>query len=89
MSGVGGLITDEPALITGLVSAILILAVAFGVPVSDDQRNAILGLFAAGTALVGSLILRSAVTPNAHVDAIVRTVQAPVVTDTPAAVPAP
>ena len=86
MSGIGGLITDEPALITGLVSAILILAVAFGVPVSDDQRSAILGLFGAGTALAGALIIRRAVTPNAHVDAIVRQVQSPQPTDTPEAV---
>lgn len=69
------ILTDEPALITGFVSAVMILLVAFGVPITDDQRTAVLGLFAAGVALAGSILVRAKSTPNSRVDAIVRTVQ--------------
>jgi precorrin-3B methylase len=33
----------EPALIVGLITAAIALAVAFGAPISDDQREAIIG----------------------------------------------
>jgi len=45
------LISDNPALVTGLVSAALTLAVAFGLPLSQDQKDAILTLAAAVVAL--------------------------------------
>ena len=40
------------ALVTALVTAVLGALVAFGVPLSDDQRNAILGLTAALMAII-------------------------------------
>lgn len=49
----------EPVLVTAVVQALVILAVAFGLDLSDGQQAAILGLSAA---LMG-LVARSQVTP--------------------------
>lgn len=59
------ILTDEPALITGMVTAVLVLLVTFGVPISDEQQKAILGLFSAALMLSGALYVRSKVTPTA------------------------
>ena len=50
---------DEPVLVTTFVGALLSLLVVFGVPISDDQKLAIVGLI---TALL-ALFARSKVTP--------------------------
>lgn len=54
----------EPALWTGIVQAALVLAVAFGAPLTTDQRDAILGVTAAALALVGAVVVRAHVTPS-------------------------
>lgn len=86
MSALLGVIADEPAAIMGLVSAVLVLLVAFGVPLTEEEGKAVTGLFAALLMLAGALYVRSKSTPNTHVDAIVRTVQAPAPAPGPEAV---
>jgi hypothetical protein len=53
-------IRREPALVAGLVQAVLALLVAFGVPLSDVQVGAILAVSAA----VLAFVVRSKVTPT-------------------------
>ena len=59
----GGLdrLRNEPVLVTTAVSALLVLLVQAGLPISDGLANAITGFVVAGLALVA----RSKVTPNA------------------------
>ena len=54
----------EPSLWVGLVTAVIILLVAFGVPITDDQKVAILGVVSAVLVIVGAFITRSQVTPT-------------------------
>lgn len=54
-------IKNEPVLATTLVSAVLVVLVQAGLPISDGLANAITGLVVAGLALFA----RSKVTPNA------------------------
>ena len=61
----------EPALVTGAVSAILVLVTAFGLPLSEDQKAAVLGSIVPVLVLVQALVTRGQVTPNAKVDAYV------------------
>lgn len=64
----------EPALIIGslaaLVSAAIGLIVAFGVPVTPEQRTAILEVLAAVAPLVAMIVTRSYVYAPATVKAI-------------------
>lgn len=53
----------EPALILAAVQAAIVLAVVFGVDITDDQREAILGFGGAVLALVTGAAIRSQVTP--------------------------
>lgn len=55
----------EPALWVGLVQAVLILLVAFGVPLTVDQKAAVIGLTSAVLAVIGAVVTRSQVTPVA------------------------
>lgn len=55
----GSLWGREPAMIVALVQAILVLAISFGLNLSEDQTAAILAV----TALALGLITRSQVTP--------------------------
>lgn len=57
----------EPAMISGLVAAVIVLLVAFNVPISEDQKSAILGFTAAALMILQGLITRSQVTPVAKV----------------------
>ena len=61
----------EPALVTGAVSAILVLVTAFGLPLTEDQKAAVLGTIVPVLVLVQALVTRGQVTPNVKVDAIV------------------
>lgn len=61
----------EPALVTGAVSAILVLVTAFGLPLSEDQKAAVLGAIVPVLVLVQALVTRSQVVPVAKVDAYV------------------
>lgn len=54
-------IVKEPALVTGLVQAVLVLVVVFGLHLSDAQTGAILAV----TTAVLALVVRSQVSPVA------------------------
>ena len=49
----------EPVAVSGLVTVALDAAVAFGAPISPDQKTAVIGVVSA----IGVLIARSKVTP--------------------------
>lgn len=53
-------INAEPALVVGLIRAILVLLIVFGVPVTDEQKAALLGVVMMGL----SLVTRSKVSPK-------------------------
>lgn len=55
------------ASITAAVVAVLSLLTAFGMPLTDDQRQAILGVVAVAAPLVVGLVARAKVTPNGSV----------------------
>lgn len=57
-------IRTEPALVAGLVQALLGLAVVFGVPLSPEQTGAVMAV----TAAVLALVVRAKVTPVAVED---------------------
>lgn len=61
MSKILDTIKGEPVLVAGVVQAVVALAVAFGVPLSDVQVGAILALSAA----VLAIVVRQRVTPTA------------------------
>ena len=63
------LVRTEPAAITGLVVAVITLVVAFGVPIDDSQRSAIVGVVGAVLAILGAGVVRSQVTPLAKTKA--------------------
>lgn len=58
----------EPALVSGAVAAIVTLVVAFGVPLTVEQKAAILGVIAPVIALVQAVATRQVVVPTAKVD---------------------
>lgn len=59
-------IQREPALLVGLVSAVLLVAVEFGAALTEGQQAAVIGLVVA----VGAVIVRRSVTPNVSVGAL-------------------
>lgn len=54
-------IKAEPALVAGIVQAVLAVAVAFGLPLTDAQQGTIMALSAA----ILAVIVRKNVTPTA------------------------
>jgi hypothetical protein len=64
---------NEPALTSGgvvaLVGAILALLVAFGLNITDQQRQAILAVVVIVAPIAVALLTRPHVTPTIHVDA--------------------
>lgn len=56
-------IKAEPALVTGIVSAAIALAISFGFGLSEQQVGAIMALVVA----ILSIVTRQAVTPNVNV----------------------
>lgn len=56
-------IKSEPALIVGLVLALIGVVSAFGLSISADQKAAIVSLVGAVLAIVGAGVTRSKVTP--------------------------
>lgn len=54
----------EPAMILAAVQAVLLLVVAFGLDISNEQQVAILGAGGAILALLGGAVVRSKVTPT-------------------------
>jgi hypothetical protein len=51
---------DEPVLLTTLVATVIGLLIAFGVPISDDQKTAVLLVVTA----IAAIFARSQVTPT-------------------------
>jgi len=62
-------IKAEPAMVVALVLALIGVASAFGLAVSDDQRSAIVAVAGAVLALIGGGVTRSQVVPLARLDA--------------------
>ena len=60
-----GLFGREPSLIIGTITAALVLAVQFGVDITDSQQQAILGFASAVLVLVGAAVTRQNVTSPA------------------------
>ena len=58
----------EPAMVIGLVTAVLALVVSFGIPVSQDQRDAIVGVVSAVLILLGAVVVRANVYPAAKIE---------------------
>ena len=58
------IIKNEPALISGLVSAIIALAISFGAGLSDEQVGSIMAVVTIALAIA----VRFVVTPTAKVD---------------------
>jgi ABC-type nickel/cobalt efflux system permease component RcnA len=56
-------------MITSIVVAALTLAVSFGVPVSAEQREAIVALVSAVLVVVGGAVVRQQVVPVAKIEA--------------------
>ena len=61
MNALIALIQREPVILTNAAAAVIALAVAFGLPVTPDQKVAILGV----VGLVATVVARSQVTPVA------------------------
>ena len=59
MSALWARIQDEPVLVTTLIGAIIDLAIAFGAPISPDQKTPVIVVVSA----VLALFARSKVTP--------------------------
>lgn len=55
------------AVITGFVAALIVLAVAFGAPISTEQKAAVLGFVGPAVAIVQAIITRFTTTDNAVV----------------------
>lgn len=62
-------IKNEPALLTGAVTAAIALAVAFGAPISGDQKEAVVGVVVAVVALLGGAVTRQSVSPTRKLNA--------------------
>lgn len=75
--------------VTALVAALIALLVAFGVPVTDQQREAILSLVAILAPLAVALLARAHVTPTVKADAQVAQALANAVVAPPAPVAPP
>lgn len=56
----GNVIKNEPALIVGLVQAVLALILAFGVDLSEEQIGSILAI----TSVILAIVTRMLVTPT-------------------------
>lgn len=63
---------NEPALIMGAFEAILVLAIAFGVPITPDEKASLIGAISAILSLVFAVVVRQNVTPVAKLSATER-----------------
>ena len=57
-------IKNEPALVVGLVLAVIGVAAAFGLGITDGQRDAVVALVGAVLTLLGAGVTRTQVTPT-------------------------
>ena len=56
-------LANEPSLVTGVVLAVIGVASAFGLGITDAQSDAIVAVVGAVLALIGSVVVRQQVTP--------------------------
>ena len=70
------ILSKEPALITGLVAAIITLLVAYGVNITDGQTTAIMGAIGAVIALAQAFVTRQQVVPTQAAEAMVSDAEA-------------
>src|SRR5262249_728546 len=75
--------------IVTLIGALLAVAIAFGAPITDQQRDAILALATAVVPIAFALIIRPNVTPNALVEARIKHAVSDAVMSMGSAGPAP
>lgn len=61
-------IKDEPALVVGVVLAVIGVASSFGLGITDGQQDAIVALVGAVLAIVGAGVTRTKVTPTRKTD---------------------
>lgn len=63
---------NEPAITAGsivaLVGAVIAVAIAFGAPITPEQKEAVLGLVAVVAPILVALLVRPHVTPQAKID---------------------
>jgi hypothetical protein len=59
----------EPAVIISFVVAALTLLVSFGIPIAQEQRDAIVGLVTTSLVIIGGLVTRQQVSPKAKIAA--------------------
>jgi hypothetical protein len=73
--------SQEPALyLSGagaIVEALLVLLVAFGVPIDNDQKAAVSALVTVVVTFTTGILIRSQVTPTAHIAAPVTPIVPP------------
>jgi len=70
-------ITDNPAIWTGLVGAVIVLLTAFGINVTPDQEKAILGFVAAVLAGLALLTHKVTVPKSPSTEATTKSLQLP------------
>lgn len=58
----------EPAVYVGIVNAIILLVVSFGLPITNEQKIAIDGLVGTVAVLLGAILVRQNVTPSIKVE---------------------
>lgn len=69
MSSIG--FSGEPALWVAVIVAALDVAIAFGMPITVDQKTSLIALADAVVAIIGGIVIRQNVTPNVVVNALV------------------
>lgn len=57
------LLTQEPAMLIGVLVALLTLLIQFGVPITDGQQDALVAFAQAVLVVAGAVWIRSRVTP--------------------------
>lgn len=72
----------QPALVigssfSGLIAAVIVLLIAFGVPISEVQATAILGVVAALTPIATALVIRTQVYSPATVQRLLEETEPP------------
>ena len=62
------IIQNEPAVFTAFVVALMATGVSFGLPITDEQQAAVVGLVTSSLA-IAALVTRPQVTPNVKTEA--------------------
>jgi hypothetical protein len=68
VSNLGDLWHLEPSLVTGVITALLALLVAFGLPITPEQKTAVLGIIGPVYAILAALNVRRKVVPKQTIE---------------------